>query len=185
MRPERHQTRPTRPRGAAAVGGVALLLGLPLVASACTQSPAAPPELAEVQSPEPLTVGVIDDGDGKSAVVVEDGQPDDVVGDPQTLSSTLTVGDGSCYYLAREGGPPSTLLVFPSGTTLEAGDVPSVVVDGEAFPDGTLVEVTGGDVQLSPENLDRASPCTGTAGSFLVTAAQTVQGSEPDESPSS
>ncbi len=184
MTHETRSARPTRPSRSVALGAAALLLGLPLVA-ACTESPAAPPELAEAQPSDPLTVGVIDDGDGKSAVVVEDGDPDEVIDGSRTTSSTLTVGDGACYYLTREGGPPSTLLVFPSGTTLEAGDVPSVVVDDEAFPDGTLIEVTGGDVQLSPENLDRASPCTATAGSFLVTGAQKVRGSEPDESPSS
>ncbi len=176
--------RPRRRQHAATWGGVALLLGASFAVTGCTESVAAP-EPGEGQSLEPLTLEVIDDGDGKKAVVVEAGESMTDVKDPETMTSTLDVGPGSCYYISRDGGPPPTLLVFPPDTSLVAGEVPSVVVDGQRFPDGTLISVTGQRVQLSPENLDQAEPCEATAGAFFVTSASGAQEPEADESSSS
>lgn len=172
--------RPNRRKGATALAGAALLLGLPLLATACTESPEALPA-PETTPAEPVTLSVVSDGDGKNAVVVKEGSAANRVEDPETVTSTLDVGKGSCYYLTTEGKPD--LLVFPSGTSLEGGDTPSVVLDGERFPDGTLIAVTGQRVMLSPENLDQAKPCLATAGAFLVTSATGAQ--EPESSASS
>ncbi len=178
-------SRPPRWRSTGALGGAALLLVLPLLAAGCAESAVAEPGPGDPPADEPLTLGVITDGDGKSAVVVDPDKSANDVEDPETMTSTLDVGEGACYYITRGGGPPSTLLVFPPDTTLEGGDTPSVIVDGERFPDGTLIQVTGEDIQLSPDNLDQAGPCSGTAGAFFVTSAKGNQEPDPSESSSS
>lgn len=169
--------RPNHRKSAAALSAAAVLLGLPLLTAGCTESPDAPPE--------PLTLATIDDGDGNSAVVVKEAASGEGVEDPQTVTSTLDVGAGSCYYLNQSSGSGSTMLVFPSGTTLEGGGTPSVVVDGEKVPQGTLISVTGEDIELTPKNDDQAEPCKATDGVFLVTSATAGPAPGASESPAS
>lgn len=178
MNPSPCTYRPLRARSTTALGAVALLLVLPLAATGCVQGPPSTP------GDEPLTLKVIDDGNGKHAVVVDKEKSNNTVESPQTKTAVLQVGQGSCYYLTRKGGPPSTLLIFPAGTTLEAGDPNTVVVGGKAYPSGTLISVTGEAVKLSAANNDQAMPCLAAAGAFFVTSASGIQDSQPSPSSS-
>lgn len=170
---------PLRTRSTTALGAVALVLTLPLAVTGCVQGPPSTP------GDEPLTLNVIDDGNGKHAVVVDEAKSNNTVESPETKTAVLEIGQGSCYYLTRKGGPPSTLLIFPAGTTLEAGDPNTVVVGGKAYPAGTLISVTGEAVQLSAANNDQAMPCLAAAGAFFVTSASGIQESQPSTSSSS
>ena len=163
---------------------VVLLLALPLATTGCAEDPQQLP--VEQASPdEPLTLRVVDDGEGKHAVVVDPATSDNRVEDPETETATLEVGQGSCYYLARDGGPPSTLLLFPRSTSLQAGDPAGVVADGTLHPSGTLVSVTGEDVQLTAADNDQALPCLAAAGASFVTSISGLQEPAPSQSSSS
>lgn len=85
----------------------------------------------------------------------------------ETLAGKLLSADNGCLHLTTRNGAP-TLLVFPTGVSLDTAKKPTMVLDGARYPVGTQVNLSGERLNLNAAQMAQAAPCVAQGDVFQV-----------------
>lgn len=102
---------------------------------------------------------------GYSAVVSTDRGTDNALA--AQLTGSLVLGPGGCFEVLDETGR-SNWLVYPAGSTVVDGDVPSLKVGNTTYKVGDTVDFGGGFVTRNKAELKVAGTCALESEPFIV-----------------
>ncbi len=162
--------RPAGPvlRRAAALPLVLRGLSLPLAACSSGNDDGAS-EPTSTPAPGALGLSVVGD-DRQKRIVVAGSAPDGGTAGSETLTGKLIIAEGACYSATTRDAAP-TLLVFPEGTSVDAAQRPSVVLDGQTYPVGSSLSLRGEPAAITEDEQASIEPCSPGGGAFLVSSA--------------